>query len=93
MLSLAGSDGQYFSKYMFSFCDEEATDLLNKMLTFNPHHRPSAKECLGHSYFKEFDLDQLQCSTETINLKIERLTHEELIAYFHEMCSQTTKFD
>lgn len=34
----------------------EGMDLLTKMLTFNPHKRITARECLNHEYFKELEM-------------------------------------
>ena len=36
----------------FFYCSTEATDLLDKMLVFNPNNRITAKEALEHPYFK-----------------------------------------
>ena len=33
---------------------EEAIDLMEKMLQFNPQKRPTASQCLEHDYFKDF---------------------------------------
>lgn len=33
---------------------EEAIDLMEKMLQFNPQKRPTAQQCLEHDYFKDF---------------------------------------
>ena len=32
----------------------QAIDLLQKMLRFNPHKRPTAAECLAHPYLSEY---------------------------------------
>ena len=37
----------------FWFINEQGIDLLQKMLEFNPHLRPSAEECLSHPYLNE----------------------------------------
>eukprot|EP01022_Parablepharisma_sp_SALTPOND_P033037 TRINITY_DN88080_c0_g1_i1.p1 TRINITY_DN88080_c0_g1~~TRINITY_DN88080_c0_g1_i1.p1 ORF type:complete len:487 (-),score=38.92 TRINITY_DN88080_c0_g1_i1:7-1467(-) len=38
---------------VFTWADEEAVDLLEKMLMFNPYERITAKEALQHSYFAD----------------------------------------
>lgn len=38
---------------MYPFPGEEATDLLNKMLQFNPYKRASLMECLEHPHLAE----------------------------------------
>lgn len=40
-------------KEMYPFPGDEAIDLLNKMLQFNPYKRASLMECLEHSYLAE----------------------------------------
>lgn len=34
--------------------DEQALDLLRKMLVFNPHNRITVEEALRHPYLKDF---------------------------------------
>ena len=34
--------------------DDDAVNLLQGMLNYNPYHRPTAEECLNHPYFKDF---------------------------------------
>lgn len=36
------------------FFSSEALDLLDKMLTFNPHKRVTVEDALGHPYFTEY---------------------------------------
>ncbi len=38
---------------MFKVIDPQALDLLEKMLTFNPYYRITAKEALRHKYFED----------------------------------------
>jgi serine/threonine protein kinase len=38
----------------FPNMDEQALDLLRKMLTFNPHNRITVEEALRHPYLKDF---------------------------------------
>jgi mitogen-activated protein kinase 1/3 len=40
-------------KTIYPGIGEEAIDLLNQMLVFNPFFRPSVEECLDHPYFKQ----------------------------------------
>ena len=34
--------------------DDDAINLLQGMLNYNPYHRPTAEECLNHPYFSDF---------------------------------------
>ena len=34
--------------------DDDAINLLQSMLNYNPYHRPTAQECLDHPYFSDF---------------------------------------
>ncbi|KAJ8305099.1 hypothetical protein KUTeg_017349 [Tegillarca granosa] len=42
--------------------DNDAKDLLEKLICFNPHRRLSAQEAMNHSYFRD-DLDSLRTSS------------------------------
>lgn len=42
--------------------DADAKDLLEKLISFNPHRRLSAQEAMNHSYFRD-DLDSLRTSS------------------------------
>lgn len=48
---------------LFPKANSLALDLLNKMLTFNPDKRYSAKECLEHPYFEgiHFPEEEPEC--------------------------------
>ena len=52
-----GSSSVEFSK-KFGKSDFHATDLLAKMLEFNPYFRPTAEECLQHPFFDGVFEDQ-----------------------------------
>ncbi|KAF1842581.1 Pkinase-domain-containing protein [Cucurbitaria berberidis CBS 394.84] len=42
-----------FNRAKFPFLTAAGVDLLFSLLSLNPEHRPTSKEVLGHSYFKE----------------------------------------
>lgn len=48
----------FIKKRSFNLCfpsmDDQALDLLKKMLIFNPKNRLTVEEALKHPYFKEF---------------------------------------
>ena len=52
-------DGQHLAKHL----DDEAIDLISKMLELNPAHRISAAEALEHQYFCQ---DPLPCDPSEI---------------------------
>lgn len=39
---------------LFSTADAKALDLLDKMLTFNPHNRITVEEALAHPYLEQY---------------------------------------
>jgi len=39
---------------LYPNADERALDLLDKMLTFNPHKRITVEECLAHPYLEQY---------------------------------------
>lgn len=46
--------------------DSVGMDLLEKLLTFNPHKRISASEALNHFYFKHCDIDDI-CTVSSLS--------------------------
>ena len=42
-----------FSSF-FPTMDDQALDLIKRMLVFNPKHRISVEDSLSHPYFKDF---------------------------------------
>lgn len=49
------ADYKHWDLQSFFPDDEEAVDLLSKMLDLNPMTRYTAEQCLQHSYFKDFN--------------------------------------
>ena len=60
--------GKYsLSKPQFRYVSQAGKDLLNKMLTYEPGQRPTAKECYDHPWFKkEHRLDKKKLDHETL---------------------------
>ena len=59
----------------FPKASDKALDLLHKMLAFNPHHRPSAADCLAHPYLSEYhDPEDEPESPETFEWEFEGVT-------------------
>lgn len=55
----------------FENVDDDAQDLLKKLLIFNPDHRLSAKEALEHKYFSQFYTGEEQVLTSPIQIPID----------------------
>ena len=71
----------------FPKASDKALDLLHKMLAFNPHHRPSAADCLAHPYLSEdHDPEDEPESPETFEWEFEGVTlsKDEIRAYMLE---------
>ena len=71
----------------FPKASDKALDLLHKMLAFNPHHRPSAADCLAHPYLSEYhDPEDEPESPETFEWEFEGVTlsKDEIRAYMLE---------
>jgi mitogen-activated protein kinase 1/3 len=49
-------------KKMFPLLEPSGLDLLDKILQFNPFKRPTADECLNHSYFNDLKMGKLDIS-------------------------------
>mmetsp|Transcript_23206 Transcript_23206/g.37234 ORF Transcript_23206/g.37234 Transcript_23206/m.37234 type:complete len:361 (+) Transcript_23206:117-1199(+) len=62
-------------KERFPKARPEAIDLLQRMLAFNPNHRPSAVECLTHAYLSEYhDPEDEPSSDEQFEWEFEGVT-------------------
>ena len=67
--------------------DDSILDLMNNLLTFNPHKRISAQNSLSHPFFASFSEENLIWKTEEIWLDFEndlkeKLTKKKLRKYF-----------
>ncbi|KAJ6236855.1 mitogen-activated protein kinase [Anaeramoeba flamelloides] len=80
MKSLPNKKKADFSK-IFSTSSEEALDLLNKMLQFNPKNRITVDEALKHPFLEPlFDSDDIQLCQENFDFSFEKdkLTKKKL---------------
>lgn len=60
-------------KKMYPAAGDEAIDLLNKMLVFNPYFRPKLEECLKHPFLEAVrKVDHEHVSKATIELPFEK---------------------
>ena len=65
---------------MYPAVDKSATDLMHKMLTFNPNNRISAEEALRDSYFDDIRLEeQEEFDPLTIDLSFIDKYHEGML--------------
>lgn len=72
---------------MYPGAGEEAIDLLNKILVFNPYFRISMDECIAHPFFKKVRKPEKELVAEsTINFSWEKehLDREKLREHFIE---------
>lgn len=46
---------------------QEFKELLEFMLKIDPNHRPSAKECLNHGFFKKDEIKGVETAKEDFN--------------------------
>jgi serine/threonine protein kinase len=69
-------------KTFFPKASEEAIDLLQKLLVFNPKKRISVDQALEHSFFKEFRNEEEEIVAEKkINFEISEEEREEIEEY------------
>ena len=56
---------------MYPEADPKALDLLDKMLTFNPHKRIVVEDCLAHPYLEQYydPTDEVR----TISVRVEQV--------------------
>jgi serine/threonine protein kinase len=65
--------------------DDEMLDLLTKLLKFDPERRPTAAECLLHSYFASLSSDSLDSHRTCVGLTYE-LVDQELQKFVEQFC-------
>jgi mitogen-activated protein kinase len=74
-------------KVVYPGAGEEAIDLLNKILVFNPYFRVNLDECLEHPFFKKIrKAEKEMISPETIKFDWEKehLDKKKLREHFVE---------
>jgi mitogen-activated protein kinase 7 len=56
-------------KNCYPYASEEALDLLDKMLTFNPFFRISVDDAFNHEFFKAIHNPSMEVSSEEVDLE------------------------
>ena len=62
-------------KNCYPYASEEALDLLDKMLTFNPFFRISVDDALNHEFFKAIHNPSMEVSSQEVDLEFD---HDEV---------------
>eukprot|EP00826_Nyctotherus_ovalis_P037229 TRINITY_DN3383_c0_g1_i19.p1 TRINITY_DN3383_c0_g1~~TRINITY_DN3383_c0_g1_i19.p1 ORF type:complete len:504 (-),score=139.95 TRINITY_DN3383_c0_g1_i19:1480-2991(-) len=89
--SFAPCRRQKFSE-LFKNVEPEAIDLLEKLLTFNPYYRITAKEALRHKYFADIRDKSVEKEFKNpISLLIEKQPNDTIMERAAEILSKITK--
>jgi mitogen-activated protein kinase 15 len=72
--------------------DEEALDLVRRMLLFNPKHRISVEDALRHPYMRDFHVPQEELEYNgVIEISIDENTKYSIKEYREALYKEVTK--